>query len=228
MFGFTEPTAYDLNFRLFRTPVRVHPLFWLVSAILGMGPTGRGDGFGLILMWVGAVFVSILVHEFGHVFAAHLCGWKVNEVVLHQWGGHASMVPPYGPRWAINDILISLAGPVAGFCIALFIFLSREYFPRFIEGFGAEGDVFWSFMFFINLVWGLFNLLPIFPLDGGQATRTFLTALFRSGGDVAALISVVTAGLVAMWMFRTGNFYMGILMISLGLTNLQMLGQRRY
>ena len=66
---FTEPnrTPYDLRFNLFGIPVRVHPLFWLVAAILGAG--SDPDPIELLL-WIGTVFVSILIHEMGHALAA--------------------------------------------------------------------------------------------------------------------------------------------------------------
>lgn len=61
MFGVPE-TPYDLRFQLLGMPVRVHPLFWLVAAMLGW----RNENIPLVLIWVGCVFVSILVHEYGH------------------------------------------------------------------------------------------------------------------------------------------------------------------
>ncbi|GAF97863.1 unnamed protein product, partial [marine sediment metagenome] len=63
------PTQADLNFRLFGFNVRVSPWFWLLAVILGAGGIGGGTPPREILIWVAVVFVSILVHEFGHTLA---------------------------------------------------------------------------------------------------------------------------------------------------------------
>ena len=61
MVGAAE-TPYDLRFRLLGIPVRVHPLFWVVMAVLGW----QDHNLPMVAVWVACVFVSILVHEYGH------------------------------------------------------------------------------------------------------------------------------------------------------------------
>ena len=61
MLGATE-TPYDLRFRLLGIPVRIHPMFWLIMALLGW----ENRNLGAVLLWVACALVSILVHEFGH------------------------------------------------------------------------------------------------------------------------------------------------------------------
>jgi len=114
------PTRFDLRFTVARVPVRVHPLFWLVAALLGFS---AGDPV-FVLIWVGVVFVSILVHEFGHAIAMRHYG-ESPRVVLHALGGLTIAEPtPWGGRWANvspggrQQILISAAGPGAGFLLA--------------------------------------------------------------------------------------------------------------
>src|SRR5262245_48041042 len=65
-------TPYDLRFQLFGTPVRVHPLFWLVSAILGWPFIEAGLIY--LALWVFCSFLSILLHEFGHIWMGKLFG----------------------------------------------------------------------------------------------------------------------------------------------------------
>src|SRR5262245_17621863 len=86
LFAEPQPTNYDLHFRVAGVPVRVHPLFWLVTVILGAGG-GRFDPVPVGL-WVVAVFISILVHELGHVAAFRYYGVG-SHVVLHAFGGLA-------------------------------------------------------------------------------------------------------------------------------------------
>ena len=73
MFQVPGRTQFDLNWRLFGVDVRVSPWFWLVSALLGweaMVPRG----FQFLILWVLCVFVSILLHEFGHVLVGRVFG----------------------------------------------------------------------------------------------------------------------------------------------------------
>ena len=76
---------YDLRFVLFGTRVRVHPFFWLFSAILGW--PFLDEGFGYLLLWVGCCFVSILLHEFGHVWAGQAFGNRGSIV----WTEHRAL-----------------------------------------------------------------------------------------------------------------------------------------
>ena len=88
LLGEPAPTQADLHFRLFGFPVRVHPFFWVVSLLLGMGGRDRPIRSN-VLIWVAVVFVSILVHELGHAFMQRYYGghpW----ITLYGFGGLAS------------------------------------------------------------------------------------------------------------------------------------------
>ena len=79
-----------------------------------------------------------------------------------------------------------------------------------------------SFYIFPSVVWALLNLIPVWPLDGGRIARSLV---LMGGGDSsqALWISLVAAGGMAVYGFRTGNTFMGILFLSLAITNFQML-----
>ncbi|MGE3809434.1 MAG: peptidase, partial [Gemmataceae bacterium] len=85
MFADQAPTPYDLNFRLGSIPVRVNPWFWVISAILGFS-AGRELGFEFLLAWIGCVFVSILIHELGHVGMGMVFGTR-GHILLYSFGG---------------------------------------------------------------------------------------------------------------------------------------------
>ena len=117
-----QRTAYDLNFSLGGVPVRVHPMFWLFTVLLG-----ANDPVPLhLLIWVVAVFLSILVHEFGHSLAMRSFGWT-SHIVLYSFGGLAVQDGSHGGferpgrrgRDARTQIIISFAGPLAGLHAAL-------------------------------------------------------------------------------------------------------------
>ena len=114
LLGEPPPTQADLHFRVFGIPVRVHPLFWIVTLFLGLAAARRPIRCET-LIWVAVVFVSILVHELGHALMQRYFGghpW----ITLYGFGGLASCNDcDRSPR---SQILISLAGPVAGFLLA--------------------------------------------------------------------------------------------------------------
>src|SRR5262249_19430237 len=112
-----DQTQFDLRFQLFGIPVRVHPFFWLVGVILGFralrdnpGPTG----FFYLGLWLAVMFVSILVHELGHVFAGQAFGSN-GHIVLYSFGGLAIGSADASERW--QRIFVMFAGPLAGFLL---------------------------------------------------------------------------------------------------------------
>ncbi|MBN1589702.1 MAG: hypothetical protein JW888_09315 [Pirellulales bacterium] len=232
LFSEPPPSPYDLHFSLFGTRVRVHPLFWLVSVILGL----NAGKMIYVLVWVVAVFLAILVHEFGHALVMRRFGLRP-WIVLHGMGGVAcydsgQLSYSRANTW-IRQILISLAGAGAGFLLALgivvvclasgctFIMLAGMdtalavqlgiktptvvgiVHDNSITGFHvlllgipvATLGVFVNDLLSICVLWGLVNLLPVYPLDGGQISReVFLRFSPREGIHHSLMLSIVTAG----------------------------------
>jgi stage IV sporulation protein FB len=187
-----EQTQYDLKWRMFGVPVRVHPWFWLMSLMLGWDLSRLGLQY--VLLWVACVFLSILVHELGHVFMGRIFGAH-SHIVLHAFGGLAIGSSALHNRW--KRIAVYLAGPGAGFILYGLVWLAMQ----FVDPHQSPRWVLFALIFlkWINLGWGLLNLLPIWPLDGGQVSRDFLDWLMPDKGvRVALAISIVTAGLIAL------------------------------
>ena len=195
MFFEPEQTQFDLNWRMFGVPVRVHPYFWLVSLMLGWDLSRPPDG-GLqyVLLWVLCVFVSILVHEFGHVFMGRVFGAR-SHIVLQAFGGLAVGSSALDNRW--KRIAVYLAGPGAGFILFGLVWCLDHSIDLSQATRATQKAV--RFLFWINLAWGLLNLLPIWPLDGGQVSRDFFDWLLPDKGvRVALSISIVISGLIAL------------------------------
>jgi stage IV sporulation protein FB len=211
------PTRYDLHFTLVRIPVRVHPLFWVMTALLG---ASAGSLIG-VLIWIPAVFVSILLHELGHGLAMRRFG-QVPKIELHLGGGATTAEPFWWgnrpvtvPLTPGQDVLIALAGPGAGFLLAALVIaiaaaaggtigwsLLAGFLPLPVVGFSANlGIAAWiaNTFLWINVFWGLINLLPVSPLDGGNIARTVLLRADPWNGVRKSLrISVVTGAVVAV------------------------------
>ena len=83
LLGEPPRTPYDLNFSLFGIPVRVHPLFWLVTLLLGYELAAMPPR---CLTWIIAVFSAILVHEMGHALAMRAYGFQP-WITLYGMGG---------------------------------------------------------------------------------------------------------------------------------------------
>jgi Zn-dependent protease len=216
MLGMPEPTAYDLRFRLLGIPVRVHPLFWLVTAM--MGAAGGNENLLPILLWIGCVFVSILVHEYGHGLTARLFRCSPS-IVLYGMGGLCYSQSERQNPWQRLAVLV--AGPGAGLLFYGMIELGLLTIgaPRS----GLADEIVWDLKQ-INLFWSLFNLLPVWPLDGGQITGVVLTMFNRRKGmNWAHVVSLVTAGLVAMIWFKMDQMFVGLFFALLAVVNFQVL-----
>ena len=159
------------EFRLFRTPIRVQPWFFILAVFIGQGLMPAGNPLLAMLVWIAIVFIGVLAHEFGHAFAGRMYG-LVPEITLHGMGGVTS--------WAAGrhltpqqSIVVSVAGPAVGIALgtaAMFVFGGSMLFvsaPGFIE-LPPEARQLACAWVWVNLGWGILNLLPIIPLDGGH------------------------------------------------------------
>jgi Zn-dependent protease len=184
-----EPTPYDLRWTMFGIPVRVHPMFWVVCLFLGWPSIELG--FAYLFVWVACVFVSILVHEMGHVLAGRLFGRR-GQIVLYSFGGLAVGSSDLPRRW--QRVVVYFAGPGAGFLFYGLVWLvgDPDSYPP------LAGETLLDLRH-INLYWGLLNLLPIWPLDGGRISYDVLDGLFpRNGRRMALTISMVVAAVLAV------------------------------
>ena len=102
MFFAIQETPYDLKWRMFGIHVRVHPLFWLISGILAWDYIGR-FGIPAFLIAVACIFVSILIHELGHVVMGNFFGSHGHTI-----GGHLSAGSPlHLPSGTIRFLLLA-------------------------------------------------------------------------------------------------------------------------
>ncbi|MEM6798088.1 MAG: site-2 protease family protein [Planctomycetota bacterium] len=214
-FADPSPTPADLRFQLLGFPVRIHPFFWGLCVILS-----RYRAPAELLVWVVAVLVSILVHEFGHALLQRRFGGRPS-IVLYGFGGLAI---PNGPAVSPGrQILILLAGPGAGFVLAGLVWLihSAIALPDSPALAQLLGDL-WR----INIFWGVFNLLPIYPLDGGQIAREVFTLVMppRRGIVVSLWVSIIFCAVAgaALWLLTRSPWNL-VLMGALAFNNYQTL-----
>lgn len=192
---FTDsPTPFDLHFRFWGFPCTIGGLFW-VGALLLSGSALNAFGPIGLLMWILALLVSILVHELGHAFAARWFGSHVLKVKLTIMGGYCQYDRQPGARW--KRIAISLAGPGAGFLLWGFLRASDHSFHLTERALNASPYLvlFIDYLLLINLIWSLFNLLPIYPLDGGHVCEELCEGSRMPNAQITSRwIGVVVAG----------------------------------
>jgi Zn-dependent protease len=238
------PSQGDIHFRLLGFPVRIHPFFWLMTLMLGLN--GSKTDPMVFISWVVAVTLSILLHELGHALVMREFGYDAS-IVLYSFGGLAI---PRGRRigtrepGAWGQILILLAGPGSGFILALLMIVALHYLGGYHVSFMEDSwrDVvpyvllpnqllhtFVNQVFYIAVWWGLINLLPVYPLDGGQIAYHLFTMFDRQDALKHSLIlSVMVAGIMCFVAFvEWHQTYTGILFLWLGYSNFMSLQSLR-
>lgn len=240
------------RFTIFGVPVVVEPWFWLTGAFLGGAlpalSSNNPDAYIWVVTWMIICFISILVHELGHALTGHRLAGGSTWIRLWALGGLAYH---QGSRFTQRTrALMILAGPGAG--LALFLVVACVMAVLWPNGVGLE--ILWKWMIlnrnpgelshasllvfaenipkmrvfnifvWINLWWSLVNLLPIYPLDGGQ----LLDCYMRSRKKLHQ-IGMVTGGAVAvLGILYTGSFYIAILFGFLAYQNYAGYREARY
>jgi Zn-dependent protease len=178
----------------------IHATFLLVFLFVPQVFTGGSEAVRSLL-FILSLFGSVILHEFGHALTARRFGIETADITLYPIGGVARLRRL--PRAPGAELLITLAGPAVNFAIvAVLAGLASvgliELGPFFPErGFLAELVV-------MNLVLGIFNLIPAFPMDGGRILRAVLSGLIgrARATTIAARVGRVLAvlfGLVALF-----------------------------
>lgn len=178
--------------RLFGIEIWVH---WILLVLLVLGAlmtwrNSEGDLWGLLLMAAitASLLLSILLHEFGHCYAAYRMGGGARSVILWPLGGLAECDYPQIPR---AQFWVSIGGPLVNLGLAI-VFSAVYLLPDPVPGSAAfYGFRIAEYVVELNLFLLVFNLLPIYPLDGG---KVFLAAAWHRTGSLgkAGWLTVVT------------------------------------
>ena len=170
------------------------------------------------LLWIPTLFFSVIAHELGHAGAIAALGFGRSDIVLGGFGG-VTMNNRRARPW--QNILISLAGPVAGaaFGVLLYLLLFNVSFLQTDKMFSQ----WFPLMIAVNFYWAVFNLLPIYPLDGGQILRS-LTQIFmteRNSFLTTTWISLVLAGVIIVFSLVRRQYFLATIAFMLALENYQ-------
>lgn len=132
-------------------------------------------GLGWILVYVTALFTCVVLHELGHSFMARRFGVNVPRILLLPIGGMAEF--DHIPRRPAQELLIAIAGPAVNVVLlgALLVLVrfpgdwEPMLFPLSLPELGRH-------LVIVNTVMAVFNLIPVFPMDGGRIFRALLAS----------------------------------------------------
>lgn len=191
--------AEGRSFRFFSLAgihVRLHWLWFLVAAYeFGNGRNGYDSRLFNVAEYLG-LFLIVLMHEFGHALACRQVGGEANEIVLWPLGGVAYVSPPPRPGallWSIT------AGPLVNVALIPVLYALNVAFLS-LQPAALPDDAYrlLSRIAFINTSLLIFNLLPIYPLDGGQILRSLLWYLVGPARSLKAASAIGLVGALAL------------------------------
>src|SRR5262245_16861381 len=196
------------------TEVRVHVTFallllwiWFVHYRIG-GTPAAWEGVIFIL----AVFLCVVLHEFGHVLAARRYGIRTPDITLLPIGGLARLERM--PREPRQELIVALAGPAVNVVIGLILLVFHGFIPlsewkdQLLYGGFTGWLVVWNF------VMVAFNMIPAFPMDGGRVLRAVL-AMFLDYAPATRIAASIGQGVAVMGamaaLFVWGNILMAVI-----------------
>lgn len=162
--------------KVFGIPIRLHLTFvgFLLFIFLMNSLHGGINSATYGLLFIIAIFISVTIHEFGHSLVARSYGIEVKDITLLPIGGVSRIEKlPEAPK---QEFRIAITGPLVSFGIALVIFLLILAISglKGFSGFSLVGGKFFPNLMWVNVMLGVFNILPGFPMDGGRVFRAIL------------------------------------------------------
>jgi Zn-dependent protease len=193
------------SFRLFRfsgIDVFLHWSWFLVAVYEIQSRAGRYSSVTWNVLEYLGLFLIVLLHEFGHAFACRQVGGQANRIVLWPLGGVAYVDPPPRPGATLWSIA---AGPLVNLALAPFLWV-LYVIGRSTGWASTMPDTFHLVRAILAIDVGLliFNILPIYPLDGGQILRSLLWFVLGRARSlmVATILGIVgVVGIIGLALF---------------------------
>ncbi len=205
------PTGRQGSIRLFRfagVQVFLHWSWFVVALFEVNARAGRYTSVTWNVVEYLALFLIVLLHEFGHALACRQVGGRADQIVLWPLGGVAYVDPPPRPGATLWSIA---AGPLVNVVLLPVLWV----LARFAHSMAAPGNVtqLLDAVLFIDVALLVFNILPIYPLDGGQIVRALLWFVLGRARSlmVATLLGFVGVAAFFYLAYRSGSLWLGAL-----------------
>ncbi|TMD49574.1 MAG: CBS domain-containing protein [Chloroflexi bacterium] len=218
------------SFRIFRIAgidINIH-ISWLIilvfltfSLATGWFPItypGSSTATYYLLGFIASIllFVSVLLHELAHSFVARSRGLQVKSIVLFIFGGVSNIEQE--PQTPGIEFSMAFVGPLVSLLIGVVCyglwFLVRGTHSLIVP--------ILSYLALMNIILGIFNLIPGFPLDGGRVLRSIIwkaTGNFQTATNITTFVGQAFAYLIILWgilLFFAGNAFNGLIIIFTG------------
>jgi Zn-dependent protease len=205
--------------------IKIHFTFvFVVIWAAAQGASGMGGSRGAVFasLAILLLFVCVTLHELGHSLVARRLGIRVKDITLLPIGGLAQLESL--PEKPLQELLITLAGPAVNFGLAVGLaillvlvgganwFFHFGYVPHLLMGPRSPLSLL-VYLLGANLVLGIFNLIPAFPMDGGRVLRAFLamwTSYPRATRIAVRVGQVMAVGLVLAAFSPIGNWSLAL------------------
>jgi Zn-dependent protease/CBS domain-containing protein len=202
--------------------LKVHWTFFLLLAYFAFaGYQGSGSVTNALVtaLVIAALFVCVVLHEYGHSLVAQRLGIEIQDITLLPIGGVARLKSLPTRPW--DEVKIAIAGPLVNvvlapifFAIALLLGASPLDIANIVQGGNSLGQIF-AYLGFINVSLVVFNLIPAFPLDGGRVLRGLLATRLGAvrATDVSAAIGQFFAAAFFLIGLLGGNFLLALVAV---------------
>ena len=199
--------------KVFGISVEIDTIFLLLLLfVLFLGLTGPSPNIGLFLI-IFLLYLCVFMHELSHAITAMNNNLRVRKITLNLWGGFTSIDDlRIDPRVELN---VALSGPVTSLLLGglfgiLVVFTPPGAITLLVQD-----------LFFLNVLLGLLNLLPAFPMDGGRVMRSFMQrsmdqfkATLATARVSRVMIVVIGLGSLAYVLYESGGVLLkGFLLI---------------
>jgi Zn-dependent protease len=198
-------------FRFAGVDLYLHWSWFIVAMIEISSRRGSYEALAFNALEYLALFVIVLLHEFGHALACRSVGGQADEIVLWPLGGVAYVAPPMRPGATLWSIA---AGPLVN-VLLVFVLLALSVVSAVMGWAESMPDLvrFLRAIQYINAGLLIFNLLPIYPLDGGQIVRSLLWFVIGRARSlmVASIIGFLGVGVMFLVAWWAQSLWFGIL-----------------
>ncbi|HQW97299.1 MAG TPA: site-2 protease family protein [Saprospiraceae bacterium] len=207
----------------FDIPVKIHWTFGYI--IFYIIYTSHQDNMGVIgALWFGvfmmSLFLCVILHEYGHALAARRYGVKTADIILTPLGGIARLLKM--PDKPLQELIVAIAGPMVNVVIAALLYLLLA-FGMGVNPLGIDVENAYDFkdnpalllsmIMLTNIVLVVFNLLPVFPMDGGRVLRSLIAMRVSKvkATLIAARIGQVFSAVFVVYGIYEGNFILALI-----------------
>lgn len=154
------------------------PSFLIICVVLALMGVNTPKQLLIGSLIIPVLFIGILLHELGHATASKKFGYGNSEILF--WGLGGVAINRYrNMRDHKKNIAISLAGPAVSLILGVVSGVLLYVVEGGLSATGYLGE-FLQLMMVLNLFWAVFNMLPIHPMDGGQATMSLLKLVTKN------------------------------------------------